>query len=138
MSTVDLNTATEEVDKWLDFKKVSQRKRDSKKEHIEELVDAVVDGTLILDENFSWTHNLRFPIRTQEDNQESAPIETFTYKPRVDIGSVQNYLKRISGSDFDGRVVCYVAALTSRATEMIKRLDTEDYSIAQAIAVFFI
>jgi hypothetical protein len=47
-------------------------------------------------------------------------------------------MQGVKASDGDGRVCAYVAALSSQPKEVIKHLDTEDYAIATAVAVFFL
>jgi len=131
---VSLDVAQAEVEKWLDYKKVSQGKRDKQKAQIEVLVDAVCDGTLVLKEDLTWVHNLKFPV-TLADKEE---LKTLSYKPRISQGEAHMHLQRFKADDVDGRVLAYVLALTKTPQDFIKRLDTEDSSIAQGIAIFFI
>ena len=78
---------------------------------------------------------LKFPI---EDKGGSTAFKTLEYKPRLNMASIHLHLQGVKSADADGRVCAYVAALTSKPKELIKKLDTEDYGIAQAIAIFFL
>lgn len=122
-----------EVDSWLAYKKVSESKRDSQKDSVEALVEAVSAGLLILNpETKEFTHVLKFP--TEGDK----PCTELVYKPRLAVASTHTHLQGVKASDADGRVLAYVAALTSKPKALIKALDTEDYSVAQSVAVFFL
>lgn len=124
--------AKKEIEGWLEYKKISNSKREAYKENIETLVNAVVDGIITVDDKFNLTHTLKF--KTDGD----APIEKLIYKPRISIRDVHANLNGVKPSDADGRLVAYVAALTGQPKGVIKALDTEDYAIGQAIAIFFL
>jgi hypothetical protein len=129
---VSIDVATEEVNKWLDYKKVNEKKREAYKDNIDALVQGVCDGILILNEDNTFTHNLQFPIEGE------MPIHKLDYKPRLKMSTVHNHLQGVKPSDGDGRVCAYIAALTSKPKAVVKDLDTEDYSIGQSIAIFFL
>lgn len=121
-----------EVNAWLDYKKVSDKKREAQKEQIEVIQDAISDGTLTLNEDRSFTHHLKFPIG------KDVTIISLEYKPRVAMQTIHSHLQGVKPTDGDGRLCAYVAALTSKPKDVIKSLDTEDYNISQAIALFFL
>lgn len=133
MKVVPIETAQEEVDKWLDHKKVSQGKREKQKPHIEVLVDAICDGTLTLNSDFSFSHLLKFPIGEGAD-----AVKEIKYKPRISHGEVHVYLQKCKSDDAHGQVLAYIQALTKQPKELLTRLDSEDHAIAQGFAVFFI
>jgi hypothetical protein len=124
--------AVQEIEKWLTYKKISDKKRDVRADNIEALIDAVSDGYLILNEDMSFTHKLKFPIEGEK------PFSELNYQPRLKMSSVHNHLQGVKASDGDGRVCAYICALTKTHSAFIKLLDTEDYSIAESIAIFFI
>lgn len=126
---IDREVATNEVIAWLDYKKISQKKRESKQEAIEAIVDAVCDGTLVIKDDKSVEHTLKFAI---------GDLTKVSYKPRLQMNSIHVHMQGVKSTDADGRVVAYIAALTSQAKEMIKKFDTEDFDVAQSIAIFFI
>ncbi len=129
---VSREIATTEVYKWLDFKKINEKKRDAQKDQIESLIDALVDGSLILNPDFTFTQTLKFPTEGE------LKIITLDYKPRLKMQAIHAAMGGVKSGDVDGRVLAYIAALTSTTKAIIKDLDTEDYSISQSIAIFFL
>lgn len=125
--------AAQEVQGWLDFKKIKEKKQESYKDQIEVLVDAVSEGTLEINpETKNITQNLDFPIGSE------MKVSKLEYKPRLTVGEIQSHMGGVKATDADGRITAYVAALTNQPKELIKKLDTEDNSIAQSIAIFFL
>jgi hypothetical protein len=133
MSKIPRELAEAEVAKWLDHKRVSEKKRESYTDHIEQLIDGFMEGDLILKDDFILVQNLKNPIKG-----EDSEIKTLEFKPRIKIGAVHNHLTGVKSSDGDGRVCAYVSALTSRPKDLIRSLYTDDYGLCQAIAVFFL
>jgi hypothetical protein len=133
MTKISREVAEQEVNSWLDYKKVSERKRENHKEQIEILIDAIMEGALTLrSEDKFFVQTLKFPTSGEK------PLTSLEYSPRIKMSTVHNKLQGVKGSDADGRVCSYVAALTSHTTALIKSLDSEDYSICEAVAVFFL
>lgn len=133
MSKVNRETAEKEIEQWLDFKKVGARKRESNKEFIEALIDAIVDGVLVIKSDTKViVHNLKFPTDGEQ------PLTTLEYKPRISYSQVKGHLTNVKAGDGDGRFAAYMAALTGQPKAMFEKLDSEDYTIAQAISLFFI
>lgn len=130
---VDRETATKEIDKWLDEKKVSLTKRESKKDQIESLICGIMDGDLSMTDSGEFEHTLKFPSDT------SSAVKKLVYKQRILVGDVQHHLKnnKIAITDFDGRINCYIQALTGAPYAVITKMETTDYDIMQSIAVFF-
>lgn len=129
---VGREVAEKEIESWLDFKKVNEKKREAYKDNIDTLIDAVADGTLTLNDDKTFVQKLRFPIG------EGDSIKTLSYKPRLKVSTVHVCLQGVKSTDADGRVCAYVSALTGTDRNIIKALDTEDYSVGQAIAIFFL
>lgn len=133
MSKVNRETAEAEINSWLDYKKINEKKRENYKDNISALVDAVCDGILSVNpDTKELIQTLNFPIG---DEMKVSKLE---FKPRLTVGSVQSHLNGVKATDADGRIIAYVAALTSQPKELIKKLDTEDNSVAQSIAIFFL
>lgn len=136
MAKIPLQTAQAEVDKWLDFKKVKDQKRENNKEQIELIVDAMCEGTLELDDKtLVFTHHLSFPLGSSD---KEATITKLTYKPRLMVRDINAKMKGVKSGDSDGRIVGYIAALTDQPSGIITSLDTEDNSLAQQIVAFFL
>ena len=132
MGVISKEIALQEVEKWLDYKKISESKKEARTESIDALVEAISDGYLVLNDDFSFVQTLKFPT----ENEMS--FKQLTYKPRLKISTIHSHLQGVKASDGDSRICAYVAALTSLPKDLIKALDTEDYSIAQGIAIFFL
>ena len=101
-------------------------------DQIDALTEAICEGKLKLMEGNELEQTLTFPIG------EEQKVLALKYKSRIHIGAIQDYLKNVKSSDSDGRVMAYISALTGVAPAVIKKMDTEDYSIAQSIAIFFL
>lgn len=129
---IDRETAEIEVGKWLDFKRVKDSKRESSKETIETLIEAVQYGQLTLKDDMSWEQKLDFPIPGDE------PMTTLTFKPRITVAETHAKTKNVKASDVDGRIAALVASLTGKNTGLIIRLDSSDYSVSTSIALFFL
>lgn len=126
---VNRETATAELEKWLDAKKISQNKRDTLMDVESEIIDAICDGYLTLDEKtMEWKHVLKFPL----DN-----LKELKYAFRVNAGKIEAKTRTIKADDLSGRVRAYVSVLTDEPNGIISALDTADSSIAGAIASYF-
>lgn len=130
---ISREVAEKEITSWLDYKKVSESKRVSHKDAVDTLIDAVSDGLLKFREaDKALVHTLKWPTDGE------LPVKELEYKPRLSVNQVHVHLQGVKSTDADGRICAYVAALTSKSKEFIKKLDTEDYGISQSVAVFFL
>ncbi len=135
MALVSKEVATKDIDRWLDYKKVRDSKREANKEYIDSLVAAVCDGLLVVNDDLTITQTLLFPI---EDKEGKDAFKTLEYKARLNVSLLHLHMNGIKPGDNDGRLLAHVAALTAKPKELIKKIDTEDYGIALSIAVFFV
>lgn len=125
------SVARNEVNRWLDHKRVNEKHRNANAESIENLVDAFADGTLVLDDDHNIVMNLTWPIG------EGGKITSLKFKPRLRVGEIHDNLKGIKSSDADARILAYIATLTEQPKGIVRHLDTEDYRAASSITVFF-
>jgi hypothetical protein len=132
---VSYEQARDEVNGWLDYKKVKEKKREAYKDAIDTLVDGVKDGTLSIAEDMKITHALAFPV---EDSTGKIVFDKLEYKARLSVGEIGERTKGVKAADTDGRIMAHVSALTGKAIGLLNKMDTEDNSIAQSIAVFFV
>lgn len=132
MDKINVETAQKDVERWLDLKKIGSTKRQSMKDSIEGLVEGIRDGILSINEKGEIQQTLKFPLGEDES------IKTLVFKPRISIKEVKPYLKEVKGSDVDGRLAAYVAALTNTSKDIIEKMDSEDSGISNSIAVFFL
>lgn len=133
-SKVAREVAQAEIEKWLDYKKIKEAKREAEETTTETIVDAICDGTLVLNKDYTFTHKLAFPLKS--DGEDT--LKELTYKPRLEVREINTKMKGIKPSDADGRIMGYIAALTDQPRGVLTRMDTEDNRIAQAFATFFL
>lgn len=127
---VSIETATADVEKWLDKKKVSEKKREEKKAAIAFLIGAIEEGNLVLNEDNSFEQTLKFP------KGEGESLNKLKFKDRLQMSELHVHLKNTNGTD--ERLLGHVVALTGQPKNIIKTLDTEDYDIASTIGLFFV
>lgn len=133
MTKINREVAEGEVTLWLDKKKVFQATRESQKEFIDILVEAIVEGVLVLDQStFKFTHTLLFPIG------ESEMIKSLVYVSRLNDKMLRPCLNGVKQGDGDERMLAYIAALTDQPRGLMANLDSADKKVATAIAVFFL
>lgn len=132
---VTLEKAQVEVEKWLDTKKVPAKKREEYKEYIETMVDAIVAGIFVMDDNGTITHELFYP--TKGDNDEIG-VAKLVYKPRLKVKEVSAAMTGVKPGDSTGMIVAYISAISGQPKAVIKDLDSSDYAYCQAVAIFFI
>lgn len=133
---VNRETAEKEINQWLDFKRVSRKKREENEEAIEQLVEAIMDGVLSFSsEDHTLVHTLQVPI---ENSEGTVVQKEFTYKPRIKVSDIHREMKGIKASDMDARVSAYLSAITGESRNVLIQMDTVDYAISQQLVVFFI
>lgn len=132
MSKVSKEIAEKEVNDWLDYKKINVQKREAQANSIETLIGFISEGTISIKEDKTIVQELLFEIGKE------SKITKLEYKPRIHVGAIQRHLEGGKSTDMDLRIVATAAALTSQTKELIKQLDSEDYSVASSIAIFFL
>lgn len=132
---ISTELAIKEVHKWLDFKKVDEKKREDSKDNIEALAHSISMGYLSLDKDFNFIQKLKFPI---EADDKSIVASELKYKPRLKMAEIESKTANIKATEFTALIRAYVSALTESNSGIIKQLDTEDNKVAQSIAIFFL
>lgn len=131
--TVSETVARKDVDRWLDYKRVGDRKREDNASAIDGMVAAVQDGQLIIsEEGHEIVQNLKFPIGNDGNTKE------LKFKARLSIKDRNRKLKGTKATDTAEYLVALIAALANTNKAVIEEMDTEDHNIAQNIALFFI
>ena len=126
---VSKEIAVADVNRWLDLKKVSSKKREDLDSDIKSIIGFVEEGVLSIDENCIITHKLKFPFGNDK------LIETLSYKVRVSADDLTDGQKGVTtGADL---IAANIATLTGKVKATIKKLDSEDYSVCKAIVAFF-
>lgn len=129
---VTLEKAIEEIDGWLDKKKIFPSAREEYQPQIDILTEAISLGYLSLNDKYEFKQELLFPLK-----EEQAVIH-LDYKSRLNDRMLEPYLKGTKSGDGDARIISYLACLTGQAKGIIKVLDTADRRITNAIVIFFI
>lgn len=136
MSKVSRDLALKDVDQWLNYKKVSEDKRERLSDFTERIIGSIMSGNLVLDQG---SHNWIFkPYDPVKNNDGEVTVEEFVFKPRIRVRELHPYLSNVKQGDGDGRMLAYVCALTKQSTNVSGALYTEDYEICEAIAAFFV
>jgi hypothetical protein len=132
MQKVDEEVAKQEVESWLDHKKVGPKKREINQGSIDTMVEAICEGYLELKDDKKFVQKLKFPTTGE------ISIEELTFAARINMVAVSPKMEGVKNGDVDGRLMAYISALTTKPKDLIKRLDSEDLSLAQSIAIFFL
>lgn len=132
--------ARQDIEAWLDAKRIPAGKRKEAKEVIKTMTRAVVDGLLIWDgDQKRLTQVLIWPLGENED------IKTIEYKNRVTQGDISARMKGLNTDsdssdtgDMTSKVMgVYLSAISGLNAALVDRLDTVDYNVAQAVISFF-
>lgn len=126
--------AEKEVDSWLDYKRIDPLQREDQKDQIAALVSYIQNGNLVLNEDFTFTHILKFPLG--EDGK--MPVRELKYQARLKERDLTHKLSAVKSDDSEGRLMAHYQALTGEVKGIISSLDKEDIKIARSIAVFFL
>jgi len=132
--TLPIAKAKEEVDKWLDSKNYPQSKRETNEDQIQELAEAISEGTLVVLDDNKLEHKLLNPIKV--DGVET--VSSLTYLSRLNWSIVEPNMKGIKPADSFGIINAHIRALTGKAKGIITHLDSVDLSLARSIATFFL
>jgi len=123
--------ALKDVERWLDYKKIGNSKREINKDFINMLADAVADGDLVLEEDFKWKYTLKFPLENE------SPVRTISFMPRVSLKEINEYQGKAKASSGSDVMVMYLSLLSGVAKEVIRNFDTEDFNLISSIGIFF-
>jgi len=129
MNVVSREIAEQEVEKWLDFKRVRPKKRKDMEDSIKELIESFEEGILELD---SATHEIKQNLIWEAGNRKF-----LTFKPLLTVGASQRRLQSVKSSDGHAMISAYVSELTGENSGIIGGMNTEDYGISRTIAGFF-
>jgi len=128
---VDIKVATQEINSWLDYKKVKAAPKETYKAQIDTLIQAVCDGELTINATtFELSQTLNCPVPELD-------LTVLKYVPRLTIGEMRKASVNVKPTDFDGKCIATIAAATGKAMSHLDKMDSSDYNTAQAIAVFF-
>jgi len=130
VKVISYEVAKKDVQRWLDFKRVDEKKQDESESQIESMVSAVMNGHLSIDNECVITQVLKHP-------SENGPKE-LKYKPRIKVSDVDRYSKKLDMAKYSDILVANICASTETASGIIKDMDKEDFRYAQDICLFFV
>ncbi len=124
--------ATIEIESWLNKKKVYQSVREAQKDSVDLLIEAMMTGDLVLDqEKNEFIHNILFP-------DAIGGVTEFRYKSRLNDKMLIPHLQGVKSNDADGRLLAHTAALTDQPPALLKGIDSADKKLMMAIVIFFL
>lgn len=135
MTKISPEIARQEIEVWLDYKKVPSKKREDMADTIDLLAEAIEVGVLVRNDNNSITHQLIFPI---ENKDGEATVHQITYKPRITAEAINLRMKGVKVTETHAMFLAYASALTDQPVQLLKHLDTEDLRIVQSVVAFFL
>lgn len=127
--------AQAEFDKWLEFKRISERRREGLLNFEEKLVDAICDGYMSVTPELELKYKLSEPIK---DEDGVIKLDELVFKPRIRDIDVQKALKGVKDDDGNGRLRAIASACTGVPKGLIGLVWDYDMNIYQAIAVYFV
>ena len=135
MEKVARPAAELEFNSWLDFKIVKESKRLENQQFGEQIINGISDGTITIDETTQqMTVKLDFPLT---DDQGNETVTELVVKPRLTVQELNAKLNGAKGNAMDMQPA-YIAAMTGKPIGLIKKLDTQDYSLLINIVVYFL
>jgi hypothetical protein len=126
---VTKDVAVQEIEGWLEKKRIYDSQKENNKAEIELLIDAVMRGDLVLDEKGEFTHTLNWPL---ED------IKEIKYKARLNDTMLKRFLNGVKATDGEGRFMAHAQCLTNQPKAILESLDSIDKKLMTSIVVFFI
>lgn len=135
MAKVARIVATEDFERWLQYKKINDRVRQENIQFEEKIIDAIEDGILIINDDLKMEFSLQFPINNDDS---TVALDKLIFKPRITVQQLNVKLKPVKPGDTEGMKIAYIAALTDQNSGMIAKLFTEDSTICQAICMYFL
>lgn len=129
---ISTEVATSDVERWLKEKKVSEAERKKNQAGIDVLVSCVEDGTVVIEDDFTITHNLKFPITSGD-----VPLTQVKYKPRLTVDDMESGLKGFDGTGMELQR-WYANMLSGKAKAVFSKFDSADAKIYQAVVGFFL
>jgi len=145
---VPQSMAMDEFQKWLDYKKTkitlvfnqsSSKDEDEDEEESSkattEIIEAIMDGNLIVNEDLSLSYNLMFPVK---DDSGQTALGSLTMKPRLTADEVAQATKGVTKKDPQGVFIGYLHVLSGEVKGLIRKIDSQDYSLLQKIVMYFL
>lgn len=136
MEVVSEEVAKRDVEKWLDYKRISSADREEFKDSIKSLVSGVMEGTVRVTDDFHIEVDLSWPI----DPGVGQEIKTLSLKPRIQARQISERIEKmkVSAGNADGRLKAILCELSGQSSGIIGMLDTTDLRMCNNVVIFFI
>lgn len=133
MNKLTEQVAEQDIKRWLNARKTSDKKIESMESAIKEMTNFVMEGKLIVNDDDTLKQVLDFPIG------DEAIITELKFKNRISVGDIQKRMtgNNVKSGDIDGRLMVYASALTGQSFATIAKMDSSDYTITSTVASFF-
>ena len=134
-SKIAKEVAVQDFEQWLSVKRINATKREEKKDFENIIVDAICDRILVLEKDNVFTMKLPDPVKSDAGADLLSELK---FKPRLRVHELNAKLKGVKPEDGDGRILAYISAITGQNSGLISKMFTEDYTLCQAIAMYFL
>lgn len=131
---VSFEQAREEVDNWLEDRRIQPSIIEKNHDSIEIIVEAVVYGQLALVDG-QFVQKLQYPLKKEKTDE--VILEELTYKNRLTDADLSGHLRNLDTSNPLAFIKAYLAALTDKPKPLLSKLESVDKRVANAIVVFF-
>lgn len=125
---INKETATEEVNKWLDIMRITPRKRDGKTEQINKLIEMVMYGEVRFSEQGNPIQKLEEPLPNYEE---------LVYANRIKVDGLISKGKLESSTDAFTTTCIMISSATGISVALAKKLDMKDLEVPSVILSFF-
>lgn len=136
--------AMEELQKWLDYKKTKVKLVKSDSDDVKddeavkantEIVEAIMAGDLIIDEDMNMRYKLTFPVKSEEG---TSALSELKLKPRLTAYEVQKATKGINKEEPFALFIGYIHVLSGEIKGLINKIDSTDFALLQKIVGYFL
>lgn len=119
---------------WFEAKKLPKNLLEKNADDKEAIINAIMEGILVLDEDNCFIQKLNFPVEIPN----SEVIKELKFAFRITEGVLAASLRGIKTDDLIGQMsLAYVATLTGQPKSIIRALETSDSYLGKKIAAFF-
>jgi hypothetical protein len=125
---INKETATEEVNKWLETMRITPRKRDGKTEQISKLIEMVMYGEVSFNEQGNPVQKLEEPLPNYEE---------LVYANRIKVDGLISKGKLESSADAFTTTCIMISSATGISVALAKKLDMKDLEVPSVILSFF-